>query len=158
MQLKNTRLTPALRTIQLETAGLIALEQAFAGAFGENFTLALDTIKAAKGRVILSGMGKSGHIGKKIAATLASTGTPAYFVHPAEASHGDLGMITSEDIVLAFSWSGETKELGDMINYSRRFQVPLIAVTSNALSALGKAADIVLLLLAPMAKPPPPQR
>ena len=91
-------------------------------------------------------MGKSGHIARKIAATLASTGTPAFFVHAADASHGDLGMITSDDVMLVLSWSGETEELKDLINYSRRFRIALIAVTVNAESTLGKAADIVLAL------------
>jgi arabinose-5-phosphate isomerase len=89
-------------------------------------------------------MGKSGHIGRKVAATLASTGTPAFFLHPAEASHGDLGMVTPDDVVLAFSWSGETAELADLIEYSRRFAIPLIAVTSRRDSALGRAADTLL--------------
>jgi arabinose-5-phosphate isomerase len=103
-------------------------------------------IKAARGRVIVSGMGKSGHIGNKIAATLSSTGTPAFFVHPAEASHGDLGMITSDDVIIAMSWSGETAELKNLINYSRRFRIGLIAITADAASTLGKAADIALVL------------
>ncbi len=91
-------------------------------------------------------MGKSGHIGRKIAATFASTGTPAYFVHPGEASHGDLGMITRDDVIMALSWSGETAELKDMIDYSRRFRAGLIAVTADANSTLAQAADVVLLL------------
>jgi len=107
---------------------------------------AVDTIRAARGRVIVTGMGKSGHVGRKIAATLASTGTPAFFVHAADASHGDLGMITSDDVLLVLSWSGETEELKELINYSRRFRIALIAVTVNAESTLGKAADIVLML------------
>jgi arabinose-5-phosphate isomerase len=108
------------------------------------FAAAVETIRAARGRVIVTGMGKSGHIARKIAATLASTGTPAFFVHAADASHGDLGMITSDDVMLALSWSGETEELKDLINYSRRFRIALIAVTVNLESTLGKAADIVL--------------
>jgi arabinose-5-phosphate isomerase len=107
---------------------------------------AVDTIREARGRVIVTGMGKSGHVGRKIAATLASTGTPAFFVHAADASHGDLGMITSDDVLLVLSWSGETEELKELINYSRRFRIALIAVTVNAESTLGKAADIVLML------------
>jgi arabinose-5-phosphate isomerase len=91
-------------------------------------------------------MGKSGHIGNKIAATFSSTGTPAFFVHPAEASHGDLGMITSDDVIIAMSWSGETAELNNLINYSRRFRIGLIAITAEAASTLGKAADIALVL------------
>ena len=95
-------------------------------------------------------MGKSGHVARKIAATLASTGTPSYFVHPSEASHGDLGMIARGDVVLAFSWSGEARELGNIVLHSRRFAVPLIAVTSKPGSTLAEAADIVLAL--PQAK------
>jgi arabinose-5-phosphate isomerase len=113
---------------------------------GAAFIATVETIRAASGRVIVTGMGKSGHVGRKIAATLASTGTPAFFVHAAEASHGDLGMITSDDVMLALSWSGETEELKDLITYSRRFRITLIAVTVKADSALGKAADIVLAL------------
>jgi arabinose-5-phosphate isomerase len=103
-------------------------------------------IASAKGRLIITGMGKSGHVGRKIAATFASTGTPAYFVHPGEASHGDLGMITKDDVIMALSWSGETVELKDLIDYSRRFRAGLIAVTADAASTLAKAADVVLLL------------
>jgi arabinose-5-phosphate isomerase len=103
-------------------------------------------IAGAEGRVIVTGMGKSGHIGAKIAATLASTGTPAFFVHPAEASHGDLGMITPQDVVMALSWSGETEELRNIVFYSRRFRVPFIAVTSRAKSTLARSADIALTL------------
>src|SRR5207249_5885643 len=95
----------------------------------------------ARGRVIITGMGKSGHVGRKIAATLASTGTPAFFVHPGEASHGDLGMITADDVILAMSWSGETAELKDLTDYSRRFRIPLIAVTSHPEITLPHAAD-----------------
>ncbi|MGN0919411.1 MAG: SIS domain-containing protein [Alphaproteobacteria bacterium] len=108
------------------------------------FVKAVQKIYSLKGRVIVSGMGKPGHIGKKIAASLASTGTPAFFVHPAEASHGDLGMLTKEDLVLCLSNSGESKELFDIINYTRRFGIFLMAVTSNPESTLGKAADLVL--------------
>ena len=103
-------------------------------------------MQRAKGRIIITGMGKSGHIGKKIAASLASTGTPSFFVHPAEASHGDLGMITEDDVVIAISNSGESKELVDILNYCKRFGISLIAITKNAQSSLGKASDIVLLL------------
>ena len=110
----------------------------------DNFAKAVQKIFSLKGRVIVSGMGKPGHIGKKIAASLASTGTPAFFVHPAEASHGDLGMITPDDLVLCLSNSGESKELFDIINYSRRFGIFLIAITSIPESTLGKAADLVL--------------
>ncbi|MBV9139104.1 MAG: SIS domain-containing protein, partial [Hyphomicrobiales bacterium] len=120
----------ALRTLAAEREGLEALSSALAGNLGQGLKQAVKLIGASKGRVIVSGMGKSGHVGRKIAATLASTGTPAYFVHPAEASHGDLGMIQPVDVVLALSWSGETAELADLLSYSRRFRIPLVAVTS----------------------------
>jgi arabinose-5-phosphate isomerase len=136
----------ALRTLEAETGGLAALSAAIESGLGQAFIRAVAMIKAARGRVIVSGMGKSGHIGNKIAATLSSTGTPAFFVHPAEASHGDLGMITSDDVIIAMSWSGETAELKNLINYSRRFRIGLIAITADAASTLGKAADIALVL------------
>jgi arabinose-5-phosphate isomerase len=136
----------AARTIEIEQAGLASLGGALKGALGVAFAKAVATIGAARGRVIVSGMGKSGHVGRKIAATLASTGTPAFFVHPAEASHGDLGMITSDDVILALSWSGETAELRDMTQYARRFRVPVVAITSSAESALARAADVAMLL------------
>jgi arabinose-5-phosphate isomerase len=136
----------ALRTLEAETGGLAALSAGIEGSLGQAFIRAVAMIKAARGRVIVSGMGKSGHIGNKIAATLSSTGTPAFFVHPAEASHGDLGMITSDDVIIAMSWSGETAELKNVINYSRRFRIGLIAITADAASTLGKAADIALVL------------
>jgi arabinose-5-phosphate isomerase len=136
----------ALRTLETEREGVAALAAAMSDGLGPRFVAAVDTIRAARGRVIVTGMGKSGHVARKIAATLASTGTPAFFVHAAEASHGDLGMITSDDVMLVLSWSGETEELKDLINYSRRFRIALIAVTVNADSTLGKSADIVLVL------------
>ncbi len=136
----------ALRTLEAESGGLTALSAAIANGLGEAFTAATVMIRAARGRVIVSGMGKSGHIGNKIAATLSSTGTPAFFVHPAEASHGDLGMITSDDVIIAMSWSGETAELKNLIDYSRRFRIGLIAITADAASTLGQAADIALVL------------
>jgi arabinose-5-phosphate isomerase len=136
----------ALRTLEAESGGLAALGAAMKGGLGHAFTSAIAMIKAARGRVIVSGMGKSGHIGNKIAATLSSTGTPAFFVHPAEASHGDLGMITSDDVIIAISWSGETAELKSLINYSRRFRIGLIAMTADAASTLAKAADVALVL------------
>ncbi|MCV6602196.1 MAG: SIS domain-containing protein, partial [Cohaesibacter sp.] len=110
------------------------------------FLDAVKTINEAKGRLIVTGMGKSGHIAKKLAATLASTGTPAFFVHPGEASHGDLGMIRAVDVVLALSWSGETSELANIISFTRRFKVPLIALTSGEQSTLATQADIALCL------------
>lgn len=136
----------ALNTIATERDGLEALRLALAGPLAEPFTQAIARIAAAAGRVIITGMGKSGHVARKIAATLASTGTPAHFVHPAEASHGDLGMIQKDDAIIALSWSGETAELADLVRYSRRFAVPLIAITSNAESALGREADVCLTL------------
>jgi arabinose-5-phosphate isomerase len=110
------------------------------------FSAAVEVIRAARGRVVVTGMGKSGHIGRKIAATLASTGTPALFVHPAEASHGDLGMITADDVIMALSWSGETVELKNLIDYSKRYRIGLIAITADVGSTLAKAADVVLAL------------
>jgi arabinose-5-phosphate isomerase len=136
----------ALRTLEAETGGLTALSAAIADGLGRAFISAISMIRAARGRVIVSGMGKSGHIGHKIAATLSSTGTPAFFVHPAEASHGDLGMITSDDVIVAMSWSGETAELKNLTNYSRRFRIGLIAITADAASTLGRAADVALVL------------
>jgi arabinose-5-phosphate isomerase len=136
----------ALRTLDTESDGIAALAAAMSDGLAAPFVAAVETIQAARGRVIVTGMGKSGHVARKIAATLASTGTPAFFVHAADASHGDLGMITSDDVMLALSWSGETEELKDLIDYSRRFRIALIAITVNADSTLGKAADIVLRL------------
>ncbi|MBM1171885.1 KpsF/GutQ family sugar-phosphate isomerase [Microvirga arabica] len=136
----------ALRTLETERDGLTILMEAIGNGLGQPFTAAVETIAAAKGRVIVTGMGKSGHVGRKMTATFASTGTPAHYVHPAEASHGDLGMIQADDVIIALSWSGETAELADIIGYSRRFRVPLIALTSNAASTLGRAADICLTL------------
>ncbi len=136
----------AQRTLATETAGLASLGEALAGSISEAFTAAVFRIGDIGGRVIVTGVGKSGHIGAKIAATLASTGTPAFFVHATEANHGDLGMIARDDAVLALSWSGETGELKGIVSYTRRFAIPLIAVTSNPQSALGAAADICLTL------------
>lgn len=136
----------ALRTLSVEAAGLAALNAALSNGLGEPFAAAVALLKRVQGRVIVTGMGKSGHVGRKIAATLASTGTPAFFVHPGEASHGDLGMVTGDDAILALSWSGETVELRDLVAFSRRFAVGLVAITSDAESALGKAADVVLAL------------
>ncbi|MEL7543462.1 MAG: KpsF/GutQ family sugar-phosphate isomerase [Pseudomonadota bacterium] len=136
----------ALRTLKLESAGLEALHEVLAGGLADTFARAVEVMRAARGRIVVTGIGKSGHVGQKIAATLASTGTPAFFVHPSEASHGDLGMITEDDVVLALSWSGEAVELTNVLTYSRRFAVPLIALTSREESALGQAADVVLAL------------
>jgi len=125
-----------------EAAGLRAL----AACLDESFVRAVETLAAVTGRVVVTGMGKSGHVGHKIAATLASTGAPALFVHPGEASHGDLGMIVPGDAVLAISNSGETTELADLVAHTRRFALPLVAITARAESALAKAADITVLL------------
>ncbi len=144
---ESVRRATLIRTVTLEAEGLRALESALAGDLGDRVLHAVDVILGRpNGRVIVSGMGKSGHVGRKLAATLASTGTPALFVHPAEASHGDLGMVRPEDVVIALSWSGEAPELADIIAYTRRFDVPLIALTSRPESALGSAADLCLTL------------
>ena len=136
----------ALRTLEAEASGVTALAAAIGDGLGSSFVAAVELIRAAKGRVIVTGMGKSGHVGRKVAATFASTGTPAFFVHPGEASHGDLGMITSDDIIMALSWSGETAELKNMIDYSRRFRIGLIAVTAESASTLATSADVALVL------------
>jgi arabinose-5-phosphate isomerase len=141
---ENSLIASALRTLETGREGVAALAAAMHNGLGRSFVGAVETIRGAYGRVIVTGIGKSGHVARKIAATLASTGTPAFFVHAAEASHGDLGMITSDDVMLVLSSSGETEELKDLINYSRRFGIALIAVTTNAESTLGRAADIVL--------------
>src|SRR3977135_3415125 len=137
----------AVRTLEAEASGLTTLSAAIHDGLGRAFIAAVDLISAARGRLIVTGMGKSGHVGSKIAATFASTGTPAFFVHPSEASHGDLGMITpADDVILALSWSGETPELKDLTDYSRRFRIGLIAVTAYPDSTLAHAADVVLTL------------
>lgn len=136
----------ALRTLTLENEGLGQLGDELKGRMAVPFSNAVAKLAAVKGRVIVTGIGKSGHVGQKIAATFASTGTPAFFVHPSEASHGDLGMVTPDDLILALSWSGETVELKPIIIYSRRFTVPLVSMTSRADSALGTQSDIVLQL------------
>ncbi len=135
-------LMSARRTLRLEISGLEALS----AGLGQPFVSAIDVFAAVAGRVVVTGMGKSGHVARKIAATLASTGTPAIFVHPAEASHGDLGMIARSDAVLALSNSGETPELADIIAYASRFGIPLVAMTRRRPSALGDAADVALVL------------
>ena len=136
----------ALRTLDAEGSGIDALAAALRDGLGATFAAAVELIRAAQGRVIVTGMGKSGHVGRKIASTFASTGTPALFVHPSEASHGDLGMIASNDAIIALSWSGETAELKDLTDYSRRFRIGLIAMTASADSTLANAADVVLAL------------
>jgi arabinose-5-phosphate isomerase len=135
-------LDTARRVIRAEADALVTL----ADGLDDRFCDAIDLMRGCTGRVIVTGIGKSGHIAKKIAATFASTGTPAQFVHPAEASHGDLGMITASDVVLAISNSGEAPELGNLIAYSRRYSIPLIGITSRETSALGKQCDVVLAL------------
>lgn len=133
----------AIRTIESEIETINKLKETLSDG---SLTMALDLMQNSQGRIIVTGMGKSGHIGKKIAASLASTGTPSFFVHPAEASHGDLGMITENDVVIAISNSGESKELLDILNYCKRFGISLISITKNPESSLGKAGDIVLRL------------
>lgn len=128
-----------------DLTGLQTLTDALDGMAADIDT-ALDLIAAMKGRLIVTGLGKSGHIGTKLAATFASTGTPAYFLHPSEASHGDLGMVQPEDVILALSWSGETQELSDVIGYAKRRGVPLLALTGRADSTLASAATVALTL------------
>jgi arabinose-5-phosphate isomerase len=130
----------ARTALLIETAGL----QALADSLGASFEEAIEIIRTISGRVIISGMGKSAHVARKIAATFASTGQPAYFVHPGEASHGDLGMITAQDLVIALSYSGETQELNSLITYTRRFNIPLIAITGKKDGTLASVATIVL--------------
>lgn len=136
----------AIRTLRAEKSGLADLEKALSNGLSKSFTEAIARLGGIKGRVIVTGIGKSGHVGAKIAATLASTGTPAFFVHPVEANHGDLGMITPDDAIIALSWSGESTELQGILAYSRRFSIPLVAVTSGPDSTLARSADIVLCL------------
>ena len=135
-------LDTARRVIRTEIDGL----QALAAGLDDSFDRAIEIILAARGRVVVSGMGKSGHVGRKIAATLASTGTPAQFVHPGEASHGDLGMVTENDVALVLSNSGETPELADLIAHTRRFSIPLIGVASRPGSTLLRQSDVALVL------------
>jgi len=139
-----TAIDSALRTLEAEGSGVDALAAALRDRLAPAFISAVELIRAARGRVIVTGMGKSGHVGGKIAATFASTGTPAFFVHPGEASHGDLGMITANDVIVALSWSGETAELKSLIDYARRFKIGVVALTANSDSTLAKAADVVL--------------
>ena len=139
-------LESAIRTIYAEKDGLMQLADALTGELGSSFVQAVKLLFSIRGRIIVTGMGKSGHIGRKVAATLASTGTAAYYVHPGEASHGDLGMISKEDAIIALSWSGEAAELGDIIFYAARYHIPLIAVTANTDSALAKGASLRLIL------------
>ncbi len=141
-----TEVSPAVRTLRIQSEGLRHLERALAGEMIDRFDRALEILGQVTGRVIVTGMGKSGHIGAKLAATLASTGTPAFFVHPSEAAHGDLGMITAGHVVLALSNSGETPELEIVVAHAKRFAIPLIAITSGARSALARHADCLQVL------------
>ena len=141
---KQSNIESALRTITFERQGLEAVSDALSNGMGEAFDRACKIMRDIGGRVIVTGVGKSGHIGTKIAASLASTGTPAFFVHPAEANHGDLGMIARDDAIIALSWSGETAELKGVIAYSSRFSIPMIAITKNKQSALGKQSTVCL--------------
>ena len=138
--------TSAIRTIEAEIVGLRDINDALRDNLAEPLRAAIRLIAAAPGRVVVTGMGKSGHVARKIAATLASTGAPAFYLHPAEASHGDLGMVAAGDVVLALSWSGETPELRAVIDYCKRFAMPLIAMSSEPASALAGAADVALIL------------
>lgn len=139
-KLENHDIISAKKTITKEIESLKVLED----NLDDTLTKILDLMQGAQGRIVFTGMGKSGIIGKKIVSSLASTGTPSFFIHPAEASHGDLGMLTSEDVVFAISNSGESKELADILNYSKRFGIPLIGITKNLESTLGKACNYVL--------------
>ena len=139
----------AIQTVSTERCGLKALRDALrddTGSLGTRFSEAVDLVAQARGRVVVTGVGKSGHIARKIAATLSSTGRPAHFLHPADASHGDLGMVQPDDVVLALSWSGESAELSDLVAYTRRFGIALIASTARPQSSLARAADIALVL------------
>jgi arabinose-5-phosphate isomerase len=164
IQEQTSAVLSALRTIANERKGLEALEEAIRtageGGLGAAFSEAVKTISAAPGRVIVTGIGKSGLIARKIAATLASTGEPAFFVHPAEASHGDLGMVQIGDVVLAISWSGGTAELAAIVTFAKRCAIPLIAVTAGPRHARPRAAFVCDAGRpgCPTASPPPPQR
>lgn len=141
-KLESSDIISAKMTIDMEIESLRLLEE----SLDASLTQALNLMQNARGRIVITGMGKSGIIGKKIVASLASTGTPSFFIHPAEASHGDLGMLTEEDVIIAISNSGESKELVDIINYCKRFGIALISITKNENSSLGIASDIILKL------------
>lgn len=136
----HAHIVTARRVLAMEAEGLLALSASLGGPF----LAAVEAILAARGRVICTGIGKSGHVARKIAATMASTGTRAYFVHATEASHGDLGMISQDDVVLALSKSGESNELTDILHYTKRYDIPLIGMTARPASSLGRAASICL--------------
>jgi arabinose-5-phosphate isomerase len=142
----NAAVQSALRTLEAEGSGIAAIEAALRSDLGVAFARATDLMRQAKGRVIVTGLGKSGHIARKIAATFASTGTPAFFVHAAEAGHGDLGMITTDDVILALSWSGEQPEMKTLITYAKRFRIALISMTAEGDSTLSQSADVALTL------------
>lgn len=143
---RDAAIQSAMRTVTTEQAGVAALALALENGLAAPFAEAVGLLAGIGGRVIVTGVGKSGHIGSKIAATLASTGTPAFFVHPAEANHGDLGMIARDDAIIAMSWSGESSELKGIVAYARRFSIPLIAITAGENSALAREASVVLTL------------
>ena len=142
----NEAVQSALRTLDAEAGGVAAIAAALRADLGTCFAAAVELVRNAKGRLIVTGLGKSGHIGRKVAATFASTGTPAFFVQAAEAGHGDLGMITADDVILALSWSGEQPEMKTLITYAKRFRIALIAMTADGESTLSKAADVALTL------------
>ncbi|MFS8044566.1 KpsF/GutQ family sugar-phosphate isomerase [Rhizobium sp. BR 314] len=144
--IENGAIESAMRTIETERRGLEALERALANGLAGPFSRAVEIIGDISGRVVITGVGKSGHIGNKLAASLASTGTPSFFVHPVEANHGDLGMITQDDVIIAISWGGESAELRGIISYSRRFSIPMISITAGGTSTLARESDVVLLL------------
>ncbi len=140
-------LAAALHAIEITRTGVTALEEAaLHGPLGDAIDKAIGIIADGKGRLIVTGIGKSGHIARKLAATFSSTGTPAYYVHPTEAGHGDLGMVDGTDVILALSWSGETTELAVVLAFAKRFDVPVIALTAGAESTLAAAADVALIL------------
>ena len=145
-ELQHELINLGLRALATEAQGMAALAAAIQNGLRTPFIAAIEMIRSARGRVVTTGMGKSGHVGQSLAATLSSTGTPAMFVHPAEAGHGDLGMITPDDVIIALSWSGETVELKNLLDYSRRFGIRLIAITSDGVSTLAQAADMALIL------------
>ena len=140
MKNKNEFCHPALTVIETEAKAISALQS----KIDHNFAAACEILYACRGRIVVTGMGKSGHIANKIAATLASTGSPAFFLHPGEANHGDIGMVTADDVVLALSHSGEASEILSLIPYFKRFGIPLIALTGNPNSSLAEQADVVI--------------
>jgi len=146
-ELPKTALDAALHAIEITRTGVAALEEAaMDGPLGLAIDRAIDIIAGGKGRLIVTGIGKSGHIARKLAATFSSTGTAAYYVHPTEAGHGDLGMVDGSDVIMALSWSGETTELAVVLAFAKRFDVPVIALTAGAESTLAAAADVALVL------------